>query len=271
MDAGERSDSPAGAEQADTVALLRKHVGEAREGVPRALAHPFVGGDPVRALEMLAALALGQGNHAPRRAPPGADPRSPFFLVDQHQLGRAAADVEDQRGPVAWLEQFVAAEHREPGFLLRPDDVEDDSGLATHPLGELGAVGGTAASFGRDRPRDRYVPPAKLVRAHRQRADRPVHRLFRKLAVLRQTLAEANDPGEGVDNGEPALARTGDQQAAVVSSEIDRAIGMAVDFPPPRPRLRRPALLSYMLESRRTGDTLRHDTRPFLFTARFRG
>ena len=42
-----------------------------------------------------------------------------LVLVDQHQLGRAAADVEDQRGAVARLEQLVAAEHGKPRFLRR--------------------------------------------------------------------------------------------------------------------------------------------------------
>ena len=119
MDAGERRHRAAGAEQADVGRVAGEHVGEAGEGVARALAHPVVGGEPVLALDRRAALALGQRHDAPRRAPPAADPRRVLALLDQHQLGRAAADVEDQRRAVAGLEQFVAAEHRQPRFLLR--------------------------------------------------------------------------------------------------------------------------------------------------------
>ncbi len=38
-------------------------------------------------------------------------------VVDQDQFGRAAADVEDQRRPVALLQQRLAAEHGQPRLL----------------------------------------------------------------------------------------------------------------------------------------------------------
>ena len=104
-------------------------VGEAREGVARPFAHALVRLDPVGALERFPAFAFGQRDHAPRRAPPGADPRPGVGLLDQHQLGRSAADVEDQRRAVAGLEQLVAAEDGEARFFLRLDDVERDPGL----------------------------------------------------------------------------------------------------------------------------------------------
>src|SRR5256885_16477148 len=111
-----------------------------------------MGLEPVPPLERLAALASGRRADAPRSAPPGADPGRAFDLVDQYQLGRAAADVEDQRRAVARLEQFVAAEDGQPGLLLRLDDVEDDPRRFAHALDEFAAVGGSAAGLGRDRP-----------------------------------------------------------------------------------------------------------------------
>ncbi len=153
MDAGERRHRAAGAEQADAVAGFGEHGDEIGKGAARPLAHALVGLDPVGPLERLAAFAFGQRDHAPWRAPPGVDPRPGIALVDQHQLGRAAADVEDQRRSVPGLEQFVAAEYREPRLFGRRDDVEHDPGFAANALGELPAVGGAAAGFGRDRAR----------------------------------------------------------------------------------------------------------------------
>ncbi len=39
-----------------------------------------------------------------------------------------------------------------------------------------------------------------------------------------QALAEAHDAGKGIDDGEAGRARRGDQQAAIVGAEIERAI-----------------------------------------------
>ena len=175
---------------------LGQHRCEVGEGAARALAHALIGLQPVRALERLLALAFGQRDDAPRRAPPGADPRRALLLVDQHQLGRAAADVEDQRRPIAGLEQLVAAQDGEPRFLRGLDDVEHDAGLVAHPLGELAAVGGTAAGFGGDRARERDVaaPAAcrRRRRVHRPRgpSPRPTVRRVRERPSPRRTIRE---------------------------------------------------------------------------------
>src|SRR5439155_25447505 len=95
----------AGAEQPDAILLLGQHFREARKGVPRTLAHPFVGCDPVGTFERLPALAFGQRHDTPRRAPPGADPGDALLLVDQDELRRPATDIEDERGAVARLQQ----------------------------------------------------------------------------------------------------------------------------------------------------------------------
>ena len=83
-----------------------------------------------------------------------------------------------------------------------------------------------------------------------------------KRAAARQALAQPDDAREGVDDGEAAVGRARDQQPAIVGAEVDRAISVTVRLPPRRGALiRRPALLAKpLLQSRRTGDTLRHDT-----------
>src|SRR5205085_10565999 len=88
-----------------------------------------------------------------------------------------------------------------------------------------------------------------------------VHRLLRQLAGARQAFAEAHDARKCVDHGETAFVRPGDQQTAIVRAQVDRAIGVALTLSPRRkPLVRRPALLAIpLLQSRRTGGSLRHD------------
>src|SRR5690349_11944 len=90
-----------------------------------------------------------------------------------------------------------------------------------------------------------------------------------KSVAPRQSLAQANDPRESIDNGEAALARARDQQPAIVRAEIDRSICVTVRLPLRRDALIRwPALLAIpVLQGRRTGDTLRHDTPVLSYTA----
>ena len=152
-------------------------------------------------------------------------------LLDQHQLGRSAADVEDQRRPVARLEQLVAAEHRQPRFLLRGDDLQRDAGLALDPVDEIAAVDGAAAGLGRDRARQGDMAAPELVGADRQRLDRPVHRSLGEIAAGRQALAQPDDAREGVEHGEAAVARARDQQPAIVGAEVERAIDVALVAP----------------------------------------
>ena len=127
------------------------------------------------------------------------------------------------------------------------------------------------------RPRSRPSATARRCGAsacrRRSRARRPrgPSRPRDSSPAARQALAEPDDARESVDDGEPALVRARDQQPAIVGAEIDRAIGMTMRLPLRRGALdpmARPAR-EILLQGRRTGDTLRHDTRPFLsFTAR---
>ena len=97
-----------------------ERLGEAAKRVARALAHALVGGEPVACRRSPARPSLSVSETTPH----GALHQLRILgdsvdLVDQHQLGRAAADVEDQRRAVAGLEQLVAAEHRQPRLFLR--------------------------------------------------------------------------------------------------------------------------------------------------------
>ena len=103
MNAGESRHRSAGAEQADALAIFGEHGREIGEGTARALAHSEVSFDPVRPFELLLALALGQRDHSPGRAPPGLDLGSAIALINENQLGRSSANIENQRRPIARL------------------------------------------------------------------------------------------------------------------------------------------------------------------------
>ena len=261
MYAGERGHGAAGPKQSDVLALLGQHGREIGECAPGALAHAHIGLQAVLAFQRFLALALGERDDAPRRAPPGPDSRRSLFLIDQHQFGRSAADVEDQRRTITGLEQFVAAEDGEPRLFGRLDDVEHDAGFVAHSVGELPSVLGAAASFGSDRARQRHIAPPQLVRTHSECLDRAIHGILREFPGAREALAKADNAGERVDDGEAAVARPRNQQAAIVGTEVDCAIGAAVRLPPMRETLvRRPALsFGLVPQGRRTGGFLRHD------------
>ena len=169
-------------------------------------------------------------------------------------------------GPSPGSQQLVAAEHGQPRFFLRGDDIERDAGLVADPLGEIAAVDGPAACFGGDR------------RATAKHCGGAVFRRRSPSAATARSIASSDSlplcdrpspsrtiARKGVDDGEAALGRAGDQQAAIVGAEIDRAIGVAVRMPPLRaawmPMARSAAVL--VQQSRRAGDSLRHVVRPF--------
>ena len=98
--------------------------------------------DPTRPTGELENLLIGEGEFIPLAL------RHGDIL---HHL--SAADIEDERGPIAGLEQFVAAEHREPRLFRRLDNVQNDAGLVTDAIGEFLAVARPPAGFGRGRAR----------------------------------------------------------------------------------------------------------------------
>ena len=187
-------------------------------------------------------------------------------MIDEHELGRTPTDVEDQRRPAVRIEQLVAAKNREPRLFLGRDDLERDTGFMANPLGKLAPVCCPAAGLGRDRPREDDIAALKLVGADRQRGNRAVHRGVAQPTTGAEPLPQPDDPRKGIDHGEAALARTRDQQPAIVGPQIERAIGLT------RTTLtRRPCGNARSRASRsprgRSGDLMRHDQNTPVLTA----
>ena len=153
--------------------------------------------------------------------------------VDQHQLGRSATDVENQRGIVTRLDQGVAAEDSQTRFLLGGDDVEVDAGFLQRTGDKGRAVRGAPARLGRDRARQRDVAALQLVGANAQRSDRAFDRGIRQLAARRQSFTQAHDAREGVNDGKAAALRPRDQQPAIVGPQVQRGKGLRIRPPPP--------------------------------------
>ncbi len=139
-----------------------------------------------------------------------------------HQLGRAAADVEDDGEGRAAVEQRRAAGDHQPRLLVAGDDLDGNAGLGAHPLQELVAVLRAPAGLGADRAREGHPAPRHLAGADRERLEGAVHGGVRKPVALGEPLAEPDDAGEGVDDAEAAPGPPGHQKAAVVGPEVDR-------------------------------------------------
>ena len=71
---------------------------------------------------------------------------------------------------------------------------------------------------------------AQLVRTHLQRAQRPIHSVIGKAAVLGQPFAQPHDARERVDHDEILVRRARDQEAAIVGAKIDCSIGLLEGF-----------------------------------------
>ena len=203
---------------------LRQARGEGREAFRDQRAHQGISGEP-RVAILAAAGAFGERHDAPGRAVPVDHARGFTGLrLDQHQFGRAAADIEDEGRAVARLDQRVAAEHRQPCFLLGRDDVEMDAGLGISARDEVRAVGRLAAGLGGDRAGERDVAPLQFVGADAQRGDGAVDRRIAQPPGGGEPFAEPHDAREGVDHREPLALWPRDQQAAIVGAEIERGI-----------------------------------------------
>ena len=168
------------------------------------LAHPLVGGDADHGPSSASRPSLSVSDTTPHGALHQSRMRGhAFVLVDQHQLGRAAADVEDQRRAVAGLEQFVAAEHRQPRLLLRRDDVEHDAGLAqTRSMKSRPFSARRQASVATERDRRTLRRRSFSAQTEAPRPRGPSRR--RKLCRSSQALAEPNDARKASMTMKPA-------------------------------------------------------------------
>src|ERR1700675_824521 len=84
-------------------------------------------------------------------------------------LGRAAADIEDQRVRNARVQERRAAGDDQPGLLGPRDDLELDPDLLAHPVEKRGAIVGAAAGLGRNIAAGGDRALADLAGAHPER------------------------------------------------------------------------------------------------------
>jgi hypothetical protein len=155
---------------------------------------------------------------APRRLRPG----------EQHQLGGAAADVEQDDAAGLRVHQRGAAGGGEVGLGLTVDDLELDADPLADNAEELGTVLGGAAGFGSDQPGAGHGPVAHLVPAHAERRNRAGDRGVGQPPGRRDAFAQPDDPGERVDHAKAVAGWPRDQQAAIVGAEVEGSVGLAL-------------------------------------------
>ncbi len=192
-----------------------------REGLAHRLAHCGIGGSPALRTVLVIAHRFGQGDDAPGRALPVDDAAVARAIAKQRQLGRPAADVEDERRAVARFEQRLAAQHGEARFLARRNDIELDPRLIVDPRHELRAVCGLATSLGGDRSRQHDAAAPQLVRADGQSRNGSLDGGIGETAGRRQAFAQAHDTRERVDDDEAVAFWPGNEQTAIVGTQVE--------------------------------------------------
>ncbi len=99
------------------------------------------------------------------------------------------------------------------------------SGLDRDAGEELLAVFGGTAGFGRDQSHAADFTPGELGGADAQGLDGTIHGVLRQTTGGRQPLTQADDARKGIDDAKLAgPGRLGDQQAAIVGTEIERRV-----------------------------------------------
>ena len=126
----------------------------------------------------------------------------------------------------------MTSQHGESRFLFRADDIQRQAGFAIDAFDEFPPVRRAAASLCGDGAGEGNAAAAKLLRTDRQRGQCAVDRGLAEPPVERQSLAEADDPGEGVDHDESVRHGAGYQQTAVVGAEVDSPVAVARSFVP---------------------------------------
>jgi hypothetical protein len=96
-----------------------------------------------------------------------------------------------------------------------------ETGLDEDPLDESRSVDRGAACLGGNQPGPFDLMGVELCLADPQRPDRPFHGRFGQPVGGADALTEPDDPREGIDYLEAALAGARDQQPAIVGPEIE--------------------------------------------------
>ena len=139
--------------------------GKGREALAHDAAHLSVARVPLLGGTFHLAAGLGQRYDPPGHALPVDYLRHRPALLDQHEFGRAAADIEDHCRPGALFQQDVAAEHGQSRFFPGRNHVQHDAGFAPHPFDEFIAILGPAAGFGCDRAGKADIAAAQFLGA----------------------------------------------------------------------------------------------------------
>ena len=132
---------------------------KASETLQHAFAHPVIGGEPIAQQTAIPRFGFGKRHDAPGHAPPFQRARLRPARIYDNQLGRSAANIENQRRPVAHFQQAMAANHRQPRLFLWRDNIEPDTSFPPHAISKLGAICRTPACLGRDRTREMDAAP----------------------------------------------------------------------------------------------------------------
>lgn len=104
------------------------------------------------------------------------------------------------------------------------DDLELKACLRGDAGAERFAVLGGPAGLGRDEPGPRHAARPHLVATDQKRVDRPPDRGFADAAGFGDPLAEPDNTGKRIDDVEPVGRRPGDEQTAIVGTEIEGRI-----------------------------------------------
>src|SRR5581483_4741922 len=137
------------------------------------------------------------------------------------------ADVEEDDSRRAWIDQRRAAGRRQQRLGLAVDDLEREPKLLRGAGAELGTIDGGTAGLGGDEAGAGDALVVHLVAADGKRLERARDRGVAQPAGGRDTLAEADDSREGVDDAEAVAARARDQEPAVVGAKVEGRIGGA--------------------------------------------
>ena len=230
VDTAQRRHCPARPEQAERRAVADLAViDEIGHRFGRARAHRSISSAADIRIGIAMRFGFGHRDDAPRDARPVNNAQVIAFGLDTHELGRAATDVENQRGAIAGFEHQMAPPRRKPRFLAGVNNVEENAGFAIDTRDEIGAVFGAAARFGRDRAREVHAAPHQLVRTDFERGDGAFNGRITDPPARAEPLTKAHDPRKSVDHGK-AVARPGsrNQQAAIVGAQVQRGIGSAI-------------------------------------------
>src|SRR6185312_4339336 len=98
------------------------------------------------------------------------------------------------------------------------------SSLRPDPVNELASVFGGPAGLGRNQARPRDAAVTQLGSAYLQSLDRTAHGGVGQAPARADPFAKADNPGKRVHDAEAMLARTRDQQPAIVRAEVEGCI-----------------------------------------------